>query len=946
MATQRHFIGLDQPLATTVAEWLINEFASRPLDLSSVAVVVPTTNSGRLLRAALATAADQLQTGLMAPAVITPDRFATLLNSSDAAIASPLECRLTWVRVLLQIDFDSYDRLFPIRPLARSAVWAMGVAKRMVELRRLLGEGGLDIGAVARHPATDREGSRWQQLAQLETSYRNVLSSLNRIDPIDQRIAIAAKPQIADGFERMVLAAVPDPIPLALEAFKKLAETTPIDVLVAANASDRDRFDAWGIPLAGMWSRYLPIPDADERIHLCHDSADQGETTTTLLKKSSGHIRSVAVGVCDPDLFDPLLRSLSAAEMSGYDPGGEPVGKNPITTLLQLLRDWVRDDSIEALAEFLRNPVLAAYCTSSDGNTAISNADALQVFDDFYRTHLPKNLSVAATIAATPSGSQGRSHHAAPILSKIIALKDQLTRGTAFADSLRSVLGEVLSCHPPAIEEAPSLQPTLEGVLAAARELSGPCVCTDLAVPELIDLVLQEIAGLRLPLPHPADAIVFYGWLETLWVPHPHLILAGCNDGKLPATVPADDFLPNSLRVALGLPSDDSRFERDCYIIATLLALRERSGRIDFILGRSTGRGDTLLPSRLLLLENEETLPHRVRQLFREPPVKDNIVASTAAWQFTPPPNWLERLSHPPASVSVTGLRTYLQCPFRYFLSQQMRMRGFDPFKREMDALDFGNVIHAAVEAFNRDPASAELVDEGRIREVLLAQMEDYCSNIYGRRHSLAMQVQFESARERLSHAARMFAAERANGWFPKYVEWSFHKDRPFVINGIAIHGKIDLIEENQNSGQWRLIDFKSSDTESKPEEAHRKKVTAHTSAPQYARFFIDETEYCWTDLQLPLYLLAVQNLTEKDAGDLEVGYFNLPKAVTQTGYSAWTNCADYIKPAEICVGAVLGNIAAKVFWPPAEKVQYDDFAEWLPPDLRTSCAQFEEVCK
>ena len=77
-----------------------------------------------------------------------------------------------------------------------------------------------------------------------------------------------------------------------------------------------------------------------------------------------------------------------------------------------------------------------------------------------------------------------------------------------------------------------------------------------------------------------------------------------------------------------------------------------------------------------------------------------------------------------------------------------------------------------------------------------------------------------------------------------------------------------------------------------------------------------------WTDLQLPLYLQAV---AERNAA---CGYFNLPKAVGETGVVLWD---DYSAPwqaaAMQCAGAVAGAVQAGRFWPPAEDVAYDDFA-------------------
>lgn len=946
MTQQRHFIGLNSPLAPAVADWLIDRFGGRPLDLSAVAVVVPTANSGRLLRAALAAAADTLGTGLLAPMVITPDRFDALLVADTSVAATRLECELAWIQVLTAIDFKRCNAVFPIQPKTRGQIWAIGVAKRMVELRRLLGEGGLSISDAARHPATAPEQKRWQQLASLEGDYQQVLAAAGRVDPFDRRSTMSVTAPLQPSIHHIVLAAVADPIPQAVTTFARLAEHCTVEVLIAADKDDAERFDDWGIPRPGAWSDRITIPSPEDRIHLCHNPSHQGERAAAILRASAGHIGSAAVGVCDPEVFHPLANALNTSGMSAYDPGGEPVGKNPIITFLQLLRNWIRDDSVEALAEFLRDPALAAFCTIPPARKGETEMEPLALFEDFYRDHLPVDLSAAAAIAEAPGVKRGGGHRMAALLGRILELRDSVKPGAAFSPSLRKALAAILETLPAASTRDPSLQPTIKLVVATADELSGTFACAQIAVPDLIDLILQEITRLRLPLPHPEQAVVCYGWLETLWVPHAHLVLAGCNDGKLPAAVPHDDFLPNTLRQALGLPSDDSRFERDCYLVRALIAQRGRNGRIDFIAGRNSSRGEALLPSRLLLLENEALLPARVEQIFREPPVPSNVVATSKAWDFTPPRAEKDHKRMAPSAVSVTALSAYLACPFRYYLKHVLKMQLFDPHKQEMDARDFGNVIHDAIEHLNSNPDNAGVTDESEIRERLLSRLEDYCQNAYGKRHSLAMQVQLDSARERLSHAARALAGHRASGWFPAHVEWRFHEKQPFIINGVEIHGRIDLIEEHRETGRWRLIDFKSSESPKPPDKAHCKRLTASSSAAEIAVFSLGGKDYYWTNLQLPLYVLAVQATTGRDPQDLEVGYFNLPRAVNQTGFSPWQDCADYIEAAAHCTAAIIEKMTHNVYWPPNKQVLYDDFEEWFPPDLESACAQFEEVCK
>ncbi|MEJ1972991.1 MAG: hypothetical protein WDM96_11190 [Lacunisphaera sp.] len=98
----------------------------------------------------------------------------------------------------------------------------------------------------------------------------------------------------------------------------------------------------------------------------------------------------------------------------------------------------------------------------------------------------------------------------------------------------------------------------------------------------------------------------------------PHLVVAGLNDGRVPEAVTGDAFLPEALRVRLGLKTNEARFARDAYQLAALAASRPAgAGRLDLLVGKVSAAGDPLRPSRLLLLCADAELPKRVAALFR-----------------------------------------------------------------------------------------------------------------------------------------------------------------------------------------------------------------------------------------------------------------------------------------------------------------------------------------
>lgn len=155
---ERVFLGWDRPFLTEAVDWLL----ARRDELPGWMVVVPTAQSGRRLREALA----EVQGGLLAPQVVTPGSF--LKMRDDEAAADWLE-HLAWVEVLEGVeDWSAYGALFPESPAEDGKEWAGGMAREMVGLRRSLQENGILLETAGRKLADTVEAERWEALGRLE----------------------------------------------------------------------------------------------------------------------------------------------------------------------------------------------------------------------------------------------------------------------------------------------------------------------------------------------------------------------------------------------------------------------------------------------------------------------------------------------------------------------------------------------------------------------------------------------------------------------------------------------------------------------------------------------------------------------------------------------------------------------------------------------------------
>ena len=170
--THTVFFDWNLPLISQIVQRLISYANGRFVDLSNIQVIVPTVQSGRRLREALAAESN----GLFPPEISTPDGLLTRALQQET-IADETTVAAAWVAVFRSLDFTSFKALFPAT-VEPTIAWRYSMARRFTKLRNELGEEGLDLQQVARF--TDKSGhepDRWKALAKLETLYLQQLKT-------------------------------------------------------------------------------------------------------------------------------------------------------------------------------------------------------------------------------------------------------------------------------------------------------------------------------------------------------------------------------------------------------------------------------------------------------------------------------------------------------------------------------------------------------------------------------------------------------------------------------------------------------------------------------------------------------------------------------------------------------------------------------------------------
>jgi ATP-dependent helicase/nuclease subunit B len=893
---ERVFLGWDRPFLGQAADWLLD----RRGDLPRMLVVVPTAQGGRRLREAMAEKAG----ALLSPKFATPG---SLMKTPAPEVAADWVERVAWVEVLEGTeDWSGYQELFPQAPEV-GGEWAGGFAGEMTALRRALQENGLTLGAAARSLSGSIEAGRWDALARLE---RLVERKLGAWGLHSRSRALAGGIDLPEGISGIVLAGITEMPPLVERAL--LAWHGQVTALIGAPEDEADQFSPSGKPLESWENRTLPWPEGPRgSVRLAADFRQQAAEALKVVSEAGTASSGVALGTADSDVGDELTHVFSRAGWTAYHPAARPTVSG-LARWLRLWSAWLADPELAVMMDLLALPETGALVAGNREDLA----HHLSKLRDEWMAARPDDLRHRITTARFRTDARKiaaqRVIAAAEALER---LRETFLRGD-FTDAMQRLLDRLQGNHPECAEQAVSVHDWLASAAPILRQVKRP--------PGFwIDLLLAELPS---PAPQPPEGRVIdvQGWLELFLEPGPHLVLCGMNEGKVPARNSGDPWLGEAAVKRLGLPGNSDRAARDAFLYQSMLEARRDGGRVDVICAKSGPGGEALLPSRLLLAASPDDLPERVRFLFRgvEPP--EAGLRWHADWK------WRLPAADIPQRLNATSLADYLACPFRFYLKHAVGMRTPEPDRGEWNARDFGNVAHEVLERWGRDPEARDLSKTEALHAWLLAELDRVVAGWFGRRLPLAVRIQTEALRQRFLWFARVQACNRAEGWEVIEVEHKFE----IPAGEATIVAKIDRIDRHCGDGTLRVIDYKTGKV-SGVAKAHRRKISARTVLPAHlgeagpAVYSGSENgkpaDFRWINLQLPLYAVAIRN---RDGGMPVPCYFTLGSTAADVDLQVWEDFSEPdLEAARKCADWIAERITAGAFWPPAEKVEYDDFS-------------------
>ncbi len=882
--------------ALPVAGRVLAERYAEPgsLDLGRVLVALPAARAGRRLVERLIQEADARGLVLTPPDTVTVGHLPERLYRPVRHPASSAESRAAWTRALRELAPERREAVFPRAPDADDLPGWTELARRVQALYvELAGEGlGFeDVARAFRHGTGFDDSGRWSVLADAGRAYERLLDSLGSSDREQERWRAVREERVELDRDLFLVGVVE--LPKVTRAMLEGLET-PVTALVHAPEALADAFDALGCVESVAWEDRT-VDLSDEALHVAGRPPEQADEVVRALS-GPGAARApdqVTIGVPDPELVPYLEQRLGAYGVPHRSAAGTPLPRTDPYRLLQAVADYVEERRYPAFAALLRHP---------DVEARLELPGALEVSDRAFAERLP------ARVGGRGAGASARAEGLADVAE---ALDRELGLGrlrgrravSEWMPEIVALLARVYGGRPldrsrPAdrrlVEACEAVRDAASALGSLHPDLDGSC---DAAA--AIRVLLADLRADAVPPMPDRSAVELLGWLELHLDDAPVLVLTGLDEAHVPGSVHSDLFLPDALRTRLGLMDDARRHARDVYLLSAMLASREE---VRVVAGRRTADGDPLRPSRLLLATEGDRLARRVERLFEDVPARRARLprpGATAAERssFRLPPEPAIQVRPMPPTLPVTAFRLLLERPYQYALGHLLALREVDDRAREMDALLFGELAHRVLRRFGTSEA-ARSTDPEVVGRALDAFLDGAVFDRFGGGALPAVQLQVEQLRHRLRGFAEWQVAWLREGWETMAVELDTPKAGvPFLVDHqpMMLTGRIDRIDRNARTGEWAVLDYKTSARARKPEQAHRRRDGA------------------WRDLQLPLYrhllpgLAEAGALPEEPAGGgaiLRLGYVNLSRRETADALAGWTadDLADADEAARACI--------------------------------------------
>lgn len=365
-----------------------------------------------------------------------------------------------------------------------------------------------------------------------------------------------------------------------------------------------------------------------------------------------------------------------------------------------------------------------------------------------------------------------------------------------------------------------------------------------------------------------------------------HIYLFGLNDGVFPKYRLENWLLNSSEMYSLQIISTgepELAASEDAFFFASALAMAERSITMTYLDNERVRKSKYLTEIKRIIPNMHEytyrnMLPNKLSEIYDEQSLSDFLAfqLNRSSLDIVPTmiKQWLQhRWSAEPMQLltipdnqviktncnttdtlfSITQLEDYAECPFRYILNYIWKPKGWRLAALDNTTLTKGSFLHKVVEQFAQKYIKQQLPEQ----VLAIAELRDIFETAFSTNHTDNDYTWHLSKDKLWQILLNWLACEyQARGEYTFYAtEWEFGAHKEFQVADMYIRGKIDRIDQAPTS--IRITDYK------------------YKNLISFKNF-----EENRTNLQIPLYMLAVNNFIDNSAQkQMQGNYYSFIKA-------------------------------------------------------------------
>lgn len=955
---KKEFLDPKRKLVDEVADWLcgVGPYAGKGKvrtssegahTLDHVMVIVPTAQSGRNLRLAIARRFSGR--GIVPPRVVQPMQLVCPADEKYRE-ATPCEVAAAFQQYVKAHREEMLKMECLVRPEEFNDLTArFALLDQMEDIWRILaGRGFLmrDVEPLAKEKLSTEfsdELSRWQELAMLETGFFSYLHENGLAYPTERVHDAKEKAAIVDdSVEEIVVPALADPIRVLEDVLVQQEKAGKIlTVLLHADPAKESKFSEWGTPINDRWTgKNHPVLDmlTNEDIVSAANASALARMVSADFPSAESGAALPALGLCDEDIHNVLAAAFLNRGYVIHNPERHRLVRSSLGRIIKWLMALYS-------AERLPWKEFVAFFRSDDVQAALglSKGERAKVFagiDVAQNAYIPTELSDDISFpddSEMRDGDKKRLNDFCEQARRVAQVIFDMRRDSSLSEFLRKMLCWIFGGRAmPSGTDGKEFQAAADSARGFLDALGDPFITSlPMTKAEMAALARRELEAAVYSLePDTADAVRTEGWLELPWSSADRVALVGLHEGKVPDSVVGHPFMPDSLRQHLGLVSNVDRLARDSWLIAELLASHSPHS-VHAYIARATDAGDICRPSRLLYLCSDDALPTRVKSLFGDIPEERMDMVRRVEWKMRLP-NELPPKDH----YSPSAIDSYVKCPFTYLLKNGLRMEPYED-KQELGADDFGTLVHAALAAYaERQIANGDdqLTDADAIRNLFREEIFPMIRAKYGHA-TLNVDLQLRAVEGRLSLFADKQAEWAQNGWRIRMAEREIPKDLDVPGLGFRIHGYIDRVDENIADAEkpWCVIDYKtwdksslsgyvySSSRSNSPKAMAEESMAETMGYPTFREGKNPQVAQRVLSVQLPVYGKCLSALEPKiPFAAISYCYFILGK--TEDVSKIVPLKVNVVETAVETARRAVALIERNIFWPPgpSEEWQWD----------------------